>query len=291
MTTKSLSVLAAILASTLMAVSACTGPRIDGRTDQSCRSSLAEVSKQALRGQDSAKYARLMLSSIGQLAFAGMGEAFSGLGRMLDDQAPSVKMPTPDSLLFSLALCDALNGMTAKDVIARGDSALPHVRAAYERRYAALQVRALRDARKESQVVAESLARFRVVSARLLQERGFIGLEATIVLTVDNGTTHPVRRAYLHGRVVSPGRSVPWIEGDLNYEIPGGLEPGEKATWRLRPNTFQGNWTSVRAPSDSKMEVTPVKLTGPDGQPLWGGARFTAGDQKLLDSLTTRFGS
>ena len=163
------------------------------------------------------------------------------------------------------------------------------VKSAYERRYAPLEISALQDARTRYQSVAESLGRFKVVSARLDQERGLLGLEATIALTVENRTTHPVRKAFFHGRVVSNGRSVPWIEGDFNYEIPGGIEPGEKKAWRLRPNMFEGAWTSVQAPSGSRMDVTVVKLNGPDGEPLWGGATFTAGDQKLLDSLVTRF--
>ena len=280
----------ASLSLALFLTGACSGPSIDAKTDQSCLTSLAAVSKHASRGADSAKYADLMLSSVGQLAFSGLGEALSGLGSMFDEQAPSVKMPAPDSLLFQLALCDALNGMTAGQVIASRDSVPPRVKNAYQRRYAALQIRALQDARAQHLVVAESLAQFRIVSASLRQEEGFIGLEAKILLAVENGTTHPVRQAYFHSRVVSEGRAVPWIEGDFSYEIPGGLEAGEKASWRLSPNMFQGHWTSVRAPRDSKMLVDVVKLDGPDGKPLWGGTTFTAGDQRLLDSLQTLYG-
>lgn len=274
----------------LLLTGACGGPSIEAKTDQLCLTSLAEVSKHAFRGADSAQYATLMTSSVGQLAFSGLGEVFSGLGRMFDDQAPSVKMPAPDSLLFQRALCDGLNGMTAAQIIASRDSVPTLVKNAYQRRYAVLQIRALQAAHAQYLVVAESLAQFGIVSASLHQERGFLGLEARILLTVENSTKHPIRRAYFHGRVVSEGRAVPWIEGDFNYEIPGGLEAGEKASWRLSPNMFQGHWTSVQAPRDSKMLVDLVRLDGPDGEPLWGGTTFTAGDQQLLDSLKARYG-
>jgi len=231
-----------------------------------------------------------MLGAIGQLAFTHLGNAFAGIGSVFDDQTPSVEMPKPDSMLFQRAICDAANGMTAHEIVEQADSVMSGMKEAYQRLYAKFQIKTLQNARRQHEVVAESLAHFRVVSARLLQERGFLGLEATIVLTVQNGTAHPIRRAMFHGRVVSPGRSVPWIEGDFNYSIPGGLEPGEKTTWRLTPSMFQGRWTSVRAPSDSRMEVRTVGLEGPDGEPLWGGVTFTTGDQKLLDSLMTRFG-
>lgn len=290
MTLRSSFVSTILLLPALALIAACGGPKVDASTDEACLSSLQNVSQHAARGSDSAAYARVLLTAVGQLAFAGLGEAFAGMGNLFDDQAPSVKMPARDSLLFQRALCDAVNGMTAEQIIANADSVAPRVKGAYDRRYATLQIQALQDARQRYQAVAESLARFKVVSARLLQERGFLGLEATIVLSVENKTAHPLSRAYFHGRVVSPGRSVPWIEGDFNYSIPGGLEPGERATWRLSPNMFTGKWTSVRAPSDSKMEVRTVKLAGPDGEPLWGGSTFTTGDQKLLDSLVARFG-
>src|SRR5258708_2892267 len=155
------------LPQTLIVLAACAGPRIDAGTDGSCVSSLAQVSKQALGSPDSARYAQAMVSTVGQLAFTGLGEAFGKLGRMFDNQAPSVEMPPPDSLLFRRALCDALNGMTAQQIVARGDSVVPLVKRAYERRYAPLQIHALQAAQARYPTVPHSPPRFPAVSPPL----------------------------------------------------------------------------------------------------------------------------
>src|SRR5258708_5670828 len=208
MTSRTHSISTGCLVATVVVLVACTGSRIDASSDASCVSSFTQVSKQAFASPDSARYASVMLSVGAQAPFSDLGHAFGKLGNMFDEQGPSVEMPPPDSSLFRQALCDGLNGMTAQEIIARGDSLATGVKSAYERRYAPLEISALQVARTRYQSVAESLGRFKVVSARLDQERGFLGLEATIALTVENGTTHPVRKAFFHGRVVSNGRSV-----------------------------------------------------------------------------------
>lgn len=55
----------------------------------------------------------------------------------------------------------------------------------------------------------------------------------TIQITVKNGTDYPVSRAYFHGTFKAKFREIPYAEGDFNYRIPGGLEPGEEAQWTL----------------------------------------------------------
>src|SRR6266550_5974736 len=129
-----------LMAQTLVLTVACNNPKIDGSTDQSCVASIAEVTKHAFGRTDSAQYASIMVSSVGALAFSGLGEAFASIGSLFDDQGPSVEMPKPDSLLFQRSLCDALNGMTADDIVAaQADSVTQRVKNSYQRRYATLQ--------------------------------------------------------------------------------------------------------------------------------------------------------
>ncbi len=278
----------AVCLATLWSCSA--APRINAASDAECAASLKRVSLAAQRSADSARYTTAIASLTGSLFFAALGEGLAeGLGDLSDPNGPSVRFARPDSAVVQGALCDALSGLSARQIVERSDSLGARVNDALERRYAQAKIRALREARDRYALIADSLAQFRVRTARLVQERGAFGLDATIVLTVENGTKHPVSRAFFNGRAVSPGRSVPWIEHSFNYTIPGGLEPGERATWRLKPSLFQGGWTSVAVPRGATLEVQVVKLEGPDGAPLWGGARFTAGDQRLLDSLTQRF--
>jgi hypothetical protein len=53
---------------------------------------------------------------------------------------------------------------------------------------------------------------------------------------------------------------------------------------------FAGSWNKARVPPDARFTVNVTKLDGPDGEPLWGGAEFSAVDQKHLDSLTAVMG-
>jgi hypothetical protein len=171
-----------------------------------------------------------------------------------------------------------------------GKRGIDRVKEIYDREYAPVQIAALRDARARFEAVADSLDAFRVVSARLTQQDGFMGREAIIQLTVKNGTLYPISKAYFRGRAITEGRSVLWIEENFNYQIPGGLEAGERASWRLEPGLFASEWTSVEVPSAAEFHVQVRRLDDASGEPLWGCASFTVGDQQLLDSLVGRFG-
>jgi hypothetical protein len=48
-----------------------------------------------------------------------------------------------------------------------------------------------------------------------------------ISMRVTNNTDKALSRIYYHGTVITPGRTIPWIDDDFNNEIRGGLEPGE----------------------------------------------------------------
>lgn len=112
------------------------------------------------------------------------------------------------------------------------------------------------------------LAQFEVTSAEYSKKKMGWGLVNVILdLQVKNGNTQPVSRAYFHGVIQSPGRSVPWVEEDFNYQIPGGIEPGETAHWRLNPNMFSA-WGTVDVPRDAVFTVTVVRLDGADGEAI-----------------------
>ncbi len=111
------------------------------------------------------------------------------------------------------------------------------------------------------------LARFEVTSARFRLRDGSLGPEPRVDLSVTNGTDRAVSRAYFVGRLVSAGRSVPWLEEEFSYQIPGGLEPGETAQWSLSPNQFSA-WGRVEAPTDAVLEVTVTQLDGADGEAI-----------------------
>lgn len=279
-------------AATLILFAACSGPaRVEDTSAEACKATLENVGVSMATTEDSAAFAIALMKVAGQTALGALGDAFGSAFLGFDDDAPSVRPPSLDSATVTSALCGALAGLTGKDIIARSDSLASNVHARIEEFRAREYLDLLRAANDEVARVQDSLAAFQVVSARLEQRQGYIRLEAVIHLRVKNGTNHAVSRAYFTATAATPGRSVPWLDEEFNYSIAGGLEPGEQATWALEPNSFQGDWTRVRVPKDAKFAVNVVRLDNAEGDPLWGGAEFTKGDQQLLDSLTARFGA
>lgn len=81
-------------------------------------------------------------------------------------------------------------------------------------------------------------------------------------------TIAPIVFGYILGTLASPRRAIPWVTGGFNYEISGGLEPGETADWNLQPNTF-GDWKNgIDAPKDAVLTVDVVCIDGADGKPI-----------------------
>lgn len=126
------------------------------------------------------------------------------------------------------------------------------------------------EVRKEDKTKAiEGLKKFVVNKARFYYSKDSFMEKPAIELNVTNKMPVPVSRAYFHAVLQTPGRSVPWVEEDFNYSVPGGLEPGESATWELAPNMF-GNWSHApKARNDMVLTVTPIRLDGPDGKPIY----------------------
>lgn len=123
-------------------------------------------------------------------------------------------------------------------------------------------------AEKKAASDADSLKKFEIKRSRFYIAEGRFSSTATIELTVRNGTSAAISRAYFEGVLSSPGRSVPWVKDRFNYQIPGGLEPGEEATWKLTPNMF-GEWS--KAPKDRNdcvLTVRTLKLDGADEKVL-----------------------
>ena len=73
-----------------------------------------------------------------------------------------------------------------------------------------------------------------VTDARFFFETNFFGYPH-IEFNVRNQTGTAIGRIYCHGRLSSPGRTIPWADQDFNVAIPGGLEPGETKKINLRP--------------------------------------------------------
>lgn len=131
------------------------------------------------------------------------------------------------------------------------------------------------------------LAKFEVKEARFYRKADYYIVKPFIEMTVINGTSRPISRAYFSGKILSPGRAVPWLEEDFNFTISGGLEPGEKRRWTLEPNMFSA-WGKVEPGENAFFEVVPVRLDGADGQKLFSTEGDTALQAQLDDVLQSR---
>ena len=183
------------------------------------------------------------------------------------------------------------DGKTVDEILAEAD-VIKAERERKEREQALLEITNLRKAREEAEGAREALKNFEVSKSRFYKRRTSTyssRLEPFIELTVRNNTDSPVARAYFVGTIASPGRSIPWHSDAFNYEIPGGLEPGEEDTWVLAPNMFS-DWGKVDAPKDAVFTVEVRQLDGADGEPLFSINGFTEDDAERLAELENSYG-
>lgn len=128
------------------------------------------------------------------------------------------------------------------------------------------------------------LAKFVVERSRFGETDSGFSREKVIELAVRNGTGRSVSRAYFHAVLLTPGREIPWVDEEFNYQITGGLEPGESATWHLSPNMF-GAWSNAPTERDDLvLIIRPVRLDGADGE-SFTGERLREDDAERLEEL------
>jgi len=110
-----------------------------------------------------------------------------------------------------------------------------------------------------------------------------------IAFKITNGGKIALKRVYFHGVLRTPGRAIPWVEDDFNYEFNGGLEPGENKQLELEPNMF-GPWAAdeTKGRHDLAMTVTVINFEGSDGKEIVDtNAMDIDSKRKELDELKT----
>lgn len=250
----------------------CSDPKIDASTDEAMKASSQKVRESLPESKRAEFDEALQVLAFSQIDMKALfAEEAAGAGNLED------KMRS------------ALNGKTADEVIAEANR-IKAERQARERVQALDEIKELEEKRKASVKARGELKKFEVLRSRFfMRERDFMGKQPIIELSVKNGTSTPVSRAYFEGTIASPGRSVPWHKDTFNYSISGGLEPGEEATWNLAPNMFS-DWGKVDAPADAVFTVTVEKLDGPDGETLYSVQDFGEREARRLADLKSKYG-
>lgn len=262
----------------ILLLTACGGPTIDASSDEALERSVEEVRSSLPVDQRKKFDDALRTIAFEEVDVAGMfATAMSG-----------GEMPDPD--VTARAVRAKLDGKSASEILAMADK-VEAEREAKQRQQALQEIRELEAAKSNAAAAREGLAKFQVVRSRISMRENFLGMsEPLITLTVRNGTGAPVSRAHFVGTLASPGRAIPWLKEEFNYGIPGGLEPGEEATWNLSPNQF-GPWGSVDAPGDAVLTVETVQFDGADGKEMLTAKGFDEEDEARLAALRKKYGS
>lgn len=259
-----------ILCVAMAATLACAAPKIDTSSNESMKKSIEQV-RESLPEEKRADFD----NAIRDLALADLN---------FQEMMAQGSNTSADALTTKVK--QRLNGKTGLQILS--DAAKLHEERKHkEREQAVGEIAELRRKAAAAELAKQKLAAFKVTRSRLYRETSGFMAEPVIELSVTNGTPSAISRAYFHGVVASPGRSVPWINEDFNYSIRGGLEPGESATWKLNPNMFS-EW-GTKTPSDAILTVEVVKLDGPDGKTLYDAEGLSETEQQRLAELQKKF--
>jgi len=249
----------------------CSEPTVDATTDESMKDSIAKV-REALPENKRAEYDEaVQLMAFSQINLKSLfAEGAAGAGNIKS------KMK------------DAVHGKTGNQIIAKANQ-IKIEREQKQKEQAIQEIKELEEKKINSLKAREELKKFEVLRSRFYKEKKkYSGEQPIIELTVKNGTTHPVSRAYFKGTIASPNRSVPWHEDTFNYPISGGLEAKEKASWRLVPNMFS-DWGKVDSPKDAIFTVTVERLDGADGKAIFSVNEFGDREEKRLAELKDKY--
>lgn len=119
-----------------------------------------------------------------------------------------------------------------RDQLAKANSALDDARA---------EIEAAQRKRAEQQIILQHVE---ITATHFYYEKSRFSDQPSISFTIANRGVIPIKRIFVHGKVQTPGRAIPWVEDDFNYAFPGGLEPKEVKGLNLAPNMFSG-WGHV----------------------------------------------
>jgi len=245
-----LSVLAALLVG-------CAKPldrKIDASSEKSYKESLASIEAK-LTPDEKAKFEK-------SLQVVGFSSVMPKEGGLLALMA-AVKDPGA----METKMLGAVNGKTPRQIIAQADD-IVRKRETAELASVNDELADLRNRKAGADAARALLSKIAVVEPRYYWATGDFP-EPILDFEVTNGTSVPLSRILFHGVVSTPGRAIPWIEGDFNYKVPGGIEKGETQHLQLGPNRFS-RWGAqeIQGRKDLVFTVTVVNAEGPDGKAL-----------------------
>lgn len=158
-------------------------------------------------------------------------------------------------------LLRVLDGKTVEDVIKEGDH-LQSVLDDFDRKQAINEIERLEIAIRESEYLKDQFTKFHILESEHIVDDAPIHFGKTAFdVKVMNGLDQALSRVYFRYALISPGRSIPWTEGEVEYRINGELEPGQIANWRLKPFKFSDQ-RKIDIPEDTELSLKVERLDG-----------------------------
>jgi hypothetical protein len=100
------------------------------------------------------------------------------------------------------------------------------------------QIANLNNEKTASEAAKKSLEAIVVEKTTLTTDSSGFMPRRILYLMVKNNTGQTLSTIAFNIKTFSPGREVPYLNDDFKYEIPGGIQSGERLEWQLQPNTF-----------------------------------------------------
>ena len=186
---------------------------------------------------------------------------------------------------------EIVDGKTAKEILAIADGqrkqAIEAALAIYKDQLGKAKS-ALKDLETETEANIRNQAEQKTVLASIeftkprfsYSTSGYLE-HPTISFTIANKGRVPIKRIFVHGKVQTLGRAIPWVEDDFNYEFPGGLEGGEKKDLSLAPNMFS-NWAKVPKEAVNSAVLSLILVAFEDAAGKRIGSDTAKNDQLIL---------
>jgi len=249
----------------VLIVVGCGAPRLDLSSVQTAEESAAAI-RAALDGSSRAEFDRAVIGMVVSNLMA------NALSRDIESSPETTEAEFQGEIA---QVAPQLHGRTAEEIIAAADLLAEELERKQEererrqkereRQQALIEIAKLIEETQQDEANQHILNGFQVLESRVYKKDSpFSITEVGIYLKVKNDTGNAIQRVFCRERLSSPGRSVPWHEGTWNYEINGGLEPGETDEWRLEPN-FMNDLRKVELKQDMVYTVEPVGLVFSDG--------------------------
>jgi len=248
-------------------VAGCGKPTVDASSRESMRASIEEM--------------RRSLSSTERRELDEAIETI--LAGLLDLEAFYLGYDTSD---LSASVRKAVGGKNVDELFAEA-KAIKRKREAEERGQIEAEIRVIELKKAADQAARVHLARFKVSDCRYYRKEGFGEGEPIIEFAVHNRTPFHVARAYFQATLSTPDRPTPWLKHTFNYEILGGVSPGEQVTWSLIPSGFS-TWGRTQVPNEATLTIDILRLDGRNGRALFSAMNFTEADAALLVDLRAK---